>query len=84
MNGEAMTPYAIIFNQSPDQLRRIGARGGRAHARNWRARQHAPLAAGLPVVLPAMPPMATTAQAVAALDAQFPWLRQAGPRAPRR
>jgi len=84
MNGEAMTPNPILFNHSPDQLRRIGARGGRAHARNWRARQQTPLAAGLPVVLPAVSPMETTAQAVAALDAQFPSLRQAGPRAPRR
>jgi len=32
-----MNPYPILFNQSPDQLRRIGARGGRAHARNLAA-----------------------------------------------
>ena len=30
-------PY-ILFNQSPEQLRRIGARGGKAQARNRRAR----------------------------------------------
>jgi len=81
MNGEAMTPYPILFNQSPDQLRRIGARGGRANARNWRARQQAPLAAGLPVRLPAIPPMETTAQAVAALNLRPPVQRcwRAGP-----
>jgi hypothetical protein len=45
MNGQAketpMTndPY-ILFNQSPEQLRRIGARGGRARGRK-RARRHA-------------------------------------------
>jgi hypothetical protein len=33
-------PY-ILFNQSPEQLRRIGARGGRAYGRNQRARRHA-------------------------------------------
>jgi len=78
-------PY-ILFNQTPDSLRRIGARGGQAQARNRRARRAA---------LPAAPPVAgsaplpdpareTTAQAIAALEAQFPWLRRAGPRVPRR
>jgi hypothetical protein len=33
-------PY-LLFNQTPDQLRRIGARGGKAQARNRRARQQA-------------------------------------------
>jgi hypothetical protein len=34
-------PY-LLFNQTPEQLRRIGARGGNAQARNRRARQQAP------------------------------------------
>jgi hypothetical protein len=72
-----MTPYPILFNQTPDSLRRIGARGGRAHARNWRARQ---LAARLVSTSPTCPPDApveTTAEAIATLDAQFPWLCRA-------
>jgi len=68
-----MTNYPIIFNQTPASLRRIGARGGRAHARNWRLRQHS-----IRVSLrPSSPisPTETTAQAIATLDANFPWLR---------
>jgi hypothetical protein len=66
-------PHAL-FNKSPLQLRRIGALGGKAHGRNQRARR----------ALMPTPPAATalrsaalqsTAKAVAALDAQFPWLR---------
>lgn len=79
-----MTAYPILFNQTPEQLRRIGARGGRAHARNWRARQRATPAAGWPMARPLAPVVETTAQAIATLDAQFPWLRQAEGRAPRR
>ena len=34
-----MTDFSyLLFNQSPEQLRRIGARGGKAQARNRRAR----------------------------------------------
>ena len=79
-----MTEYPILFNQTIDQLRRIGARGGRAHGRNWRAQQRATMRAPLPTVPPAMPPVETTAQAVAALDAQFPWLRGSERRCDRR
>ena len=43
INGHAkqpfMTPYPILFNQTPESLCRIGARGGRARARNRRLRQ---------------------------------------------
>jgi hypothetical protein len=64
----------ILFNKSPVQLRRIGARGGRAYGRNQRARR-----ALMPTQPQAAPPrMAltqTTAEAVAVLDARFPWLR---------
>ena len=69
-------PY-ILFNQSPEDLRRIGARGGRAYGRNRRGlctQGHKPLeVVGRPV-----PHWETTAEAIAALDAQFSWLRGAG------
>jgi len=68
-------PY-ILFNKSPQELRRLGARGGKAHARNQRARR-AVLLVSAP---PAPPPPArreTAAEAIAVLDAQFPWLRGA-------
>jgi hypothetical protein len=65
-------PY-ILFNKSPLQLRLLGARGGRAYGRNQRARR-----ARMPPPPPAVPlpaaPQETTAQAIAVLDAQFPWL----------
>jgi hypothetical protein len=81
-----MTTYPILFNQTPEQLRRIGARGGRACARNRRARQRASRA--VPVVLAAppaaLPTWETTGQAIAKLDAQFPWLCRAEQRACRR
>jgi hypothetical protein len=66
-------PY-LLFNQSPEQLRRIGARGGKAQARNRRARQRAQ--AQLPPQTPVgIAPLAqTAAQASRVLDAQFPWL----------
>jgi hypothetical protein len=71
-------PY-ILFNKAPLQLRLIGARGGRTFGRNQRIRrarlallptppQTAPLCAA---------PQPTTADAIALLDAQFPWLRRA-------
>ena len=61
-------PY-ILFNKSPEQLRLLGARGGRAYGRNQRNRRahihHLPHS------------HETAAQASALLDAQFPWLRGA-------
>ena len=40
VSGDAMTNYPyILFNQSPEDLRRIGARGGRAYGRNRRGRR---------------------------------------------
>jgi hypothetical protein len=36
-----MNTYPYLFNQSPEQLRRIGARGGKAQARNRRRRPRA-------------------------------------------
>jgi hypothetical protein len=68
------------FHQTAAQLRRVAARGGRTSARNRRARLRT---ASIPArrTVPPPPPLAeTTAAAIAALDAQFPWLRGAGRR----
>jgi hypothetical protein len=72
-------PSYILFNKTLEQARQLGARGGRAYASNQRARR-----ARLPAPLPTVPlrqaPRETTAEAIAVLDAQFPWLRGAGKR----
>src|SRR6266700_591317 len=78
VSGDGMTHYPyILFNQSPEDLRRIGARGGRAYGRTRRGlctQGHKPLeVVGRPV-----PHLETPAEAIAALDAQFSWLRGAG------
>ena len=73
----------ILFNQSLDDLRRIGARGGRAYARNCRARGRAALNTPLPTPTAVVAPEESTAQAIAALDEQFPWLRGAERRSAR-
>lgn len=60
----------ILFNKTIDQCRRIGARGGRARARNLRLRRMAALTtASAPA-----PVLETAADAIALLDRQFPWL----------
>ena len=72
----------ILFNKTPEQLRRVGARGGKAYARNQRARR-ALLAT---VIQPLQPPVAavkTAAETIALLDQQFPWLRGEEKRVPR-
>jgi hypothetical protein len=73
-----MTKYPyILFNQSLEDLRRIGARGGRAYGRNrrgLRAQVHRPLQS----VQRPVPHPETAAEAIAVLDAQFSWLRGAG------
>jgi hypothetical protein len=88
--GTPMTNHPYIFNQSPEQLRRIGARGGKAQARNRRARQQAQAQLLpqqlLPQTLAVIAPLAqTAAQASRVLDARFPWLqgaeRRSAPRA---
>ena len=68
------TPY--LFNQTLEQLRQIGARGGRASGRNRRARLRAVAALQAPLLPPPVH-TETAAEAIAALDAQFPWLRGA-------
>ena len=50
----AHIPY--LFNQTIEQMRRIGARGGRTHARNWRARQVAAMSRPREVPTPDTPP----------------------------
>jgi hypothetical protein len=69
-------PY-ILFNQSPEEQRRIGVRGGRAYGRNQRARRRAQLHRPLEAVKGPVPHVETPAEAIAALDAQFAWLRGA-------
>jgi hypothetical protein len=74
-------PY-ILFNKSPLQLRLLGARGGRAFGRNQRLRR-ARLPTAPPDAVPRRAPLLpTTAEAIALLDAQFPWLRAAERRVP--
>ncbi len=74
-------PSYILFNKSVSQCRSLGARGGRTHGRNLRARR-----ALLPPPSAAVPccavPRETTARAIAVLDARFPWLH--GAERPRR
>ena len=69
-------PSFILFNKTLQQCRSVGARGGRAFGRNQRARRA--LTPAPPEVLP-LPALAreTTAEAIAVLDSQFPWLRRA-------
>jgi hypothetical protein len=70
-----MTEYPyILFNKSPEQLRHIGACGGRAYRRNRHARR---ALLPMPPQAPPPTPTETAAQAIHALDAQFPWLRGA-------
>jgi hypothetical protein len=72
-----MTHIPYLFNQTIEQMRRIGARGGKTHARNWRASQRAAGGGQRETLMPAAPPLETTTQAMAVLDAQFAWLRGA-------
>ena len=77
-----MTNYSyILFNKTPEQLRRLGARGGKAHGRNQRARRR--LAPPSPRSDTPRAPQETAAAAIARLDAQFPWLRGAEKRVSR-
>ena len=70
----------ILFNKTIEQCRQLGARGGRAYARNLRLRQSQ---APVPLVAqPPAPPLETVHQASLRLDAQFPWLAEACSRRP--
>ena len=73
----AMSYYPdALYRQTPHQLRRAGARGGKATARNRRLREAVAAPAPPAMVSPISHPE-TTAAAIAALDSQFPWLRGA-------
>jgi hypothetical protein len=73
----------ILFNKSVPQCRLLGARGGRAYARNLRLRKlQAPPPGSQPRVQLPRPQPETTHQASWLLDRQFPWLAEAFP--PRR
>ena len=68
-----MTESPILFNKSQDQVRRLGAWGGRTYGRNQRARRA--LLQALPQVAQRRtPPRETATEAIRSLDAQFPWL----------
>ena len=71
----------ILFHKTLEQCRQLGARGGRAHARNRRLRK--PRAPIPPVAEIPGPPSETAHEASLRLDAQFPWLAAAfAPRPP--
>ena len=68
----------ILFNKTLEQCRQLGARGGRAFARNQRLRKSQ---TSVPPVTPLpTPPLETVHQASLLLDAQFPWLAGASTR----
>ena len=69
-------PSYILFHKTLEQARQLGARGGKAYACNQWARR-ARMPAPLPTVPLRLAPRETTAEAIAILDAQFPWLRGA-------
>ena len=74
--GDTMTDHIYTFDVSPDRLRRLGARGGRAFGRNQRARRTLQATRPEIVLSPAVLP-GTTAESIAILDGRFPWLRGA-------
>src|SRR5205807_434318 len=82
VRGESMADTFYRFHHTPEQQRRFGARGGRAAARNRRARRLGASAPSVDSVTAKELHAETTAGAIAALDAQFPWLRGAERRLP--
>jgi hypothetical protein len=74
VSGDTMTENShILFGKSLDQLRLLGAWGGRTYGRNQRARR-AQVQALPQVARRRTPPRETAAEAIRSLDAQFPWL----------
>jgi hypothetical protein len=62
---------ACLFNKKPGDMRRVGAIGGRARARNLRLHK----ADEVPVMdEPSRPQEETTAEAIRRIDALCPWL----------
>lgn len=72
----------LLFNKTIEEARLLGARGGRAHARNWRAHQRDLPATPVTTKVTLRPPE-TAAVSIARLDTAFPWLRGAERRRPR-
>ena len=72
---------AYLFNKQPEDMRRVGALGGRARARNLRLRKplQAPVAGEL-----SRPHEETVAEAIQRIDALCPWLIGAERCVPRR
>ena len=68
----------ILFSKTIEECRQLGARGGRAHARNLRLRQ-SPAQVQPVAQLPELP-SETAHEASLRLDAQFPWLAGSFPR----
>jgi hypothetical protein len=62
---------ACLFHKKPGDMRRVGALGGRAYARNLRLRK----ACHVPVIQePGQPDKETAAEAIQCIDALCPWL----------
>ena len=62
---------ACLFSKKPEDMRRIGALGGRARARNLRLRKVCPV----PVAREfSRPHEETAAEAIRRIDALCPWL----------
>jgi hypothetical protein len=75
---QTMTEYPyILFNKSPEQMRILGARGGKAYGRNRRTRRALLADTPPPAVPTRAQPQETAARAIHSLDRQFPWLRGA-------
>jgi hypothetical protein len=69
-----MTGKPLLFHQTAEQLRRVSAHGG-PRQRTQPARPLTHHRSGTAPALPPPQPQAeTTAAAIAALEAQFPWL----------
>ena len=75
-------PNYILFNKTPEELRRLGARGGKAFGHNQRARRALLLASQASAAPDPLRPGESAAEAIAVLDAQFPWLRGVEQRPP--
>ena len=62
---------ACLFNKEPGDMRRIGALGGRARARNLRLRKPCPAPVAREL---SRPHEETAAEAIRRIDALCPWL----------
>jgi hypothetical protein len=62
---------AYLFNKKPEDMRRVGALGGRARARNLRLRNARPVSVTREI---SRPPEETASEAIRRIDALCPWL----------